>query len=328
MLGSNLEADLRLCTSDTEWDSLVTNSPESTPFLKSAFLRSIGEENSRFLLYVNDEVVLGTCLYKPTKNDNILRHSFTLYQGIFFPLSKRISYADDNERLKYFRCLISILDENKSAQHLSFHPGVNDLRAIDWYYFNNNEANLKPKITIRYTGIISLDKYESFEHYLRQIRQSRFRDYKRSLESSYTYQEESHEIDDFIELYKMTFDRQGIEVNSQTVERISRIIQSGLSHRSGRLSFLRNNAAKAVSGMFILSDDETDFYLFGASDPKYRDSNGPTRMLLEAIENSFENSRQTFDVCGMNSPTRGEFKSSFDARVKPYYEVDLELLRK
>ena len=111
------------------------------------------------------------------------------------------------------------------------------------------------------------------------------------------------------------------------VERVSNIISAGLKDRSGILRMLYNHNGDPVSGAYILSDETTDVYLFGANNTEFRDSYGPTRLLLESIKESFERNKTIFDFCGMNSPRRGEFKSSFNARVTPYFEMALEVRR-
>ena len=90
---------------------------------------------------------------------------------------------------------------------------------------------------------------------------------------------------------------------------------------------LYSKEGEPVSGAFILSDKNTDVYLFGANDNNYRDSYGSTRIILDSIKETFEESKKIFDFCGMNSPLRGDFKSSFNARLTPYFELDLNVRR-
>lgn len=49
-----------------------------------------------------------------------------------------------------------------------------------------------------------------------------------------------------------------------------------------------SHSGTPLSSVFILSDLNTDIYLFGATDPQYRKNFGSTRLILYAIERSFE----------------------------------------
>ena len=312
-------------TDDAKWDELVFHSLESSPFLMSSFLRSIGQENSRLVLCVGGEAVIGTCLIAPLSTEAENSHAFCVYQGAFFPNLPLSNYSDENERLRRLQKLIRCLDVEGNPRHLSFHPLINDLRAIDWFYYEAEKTSLKPSIRSRYTGFIQIQEFSTFEKYLTTIRRERLREFKRSLESEYQVQLDSFDIENFLKLYSLTFERQGHSVPKTVMKRVSSIISAGLQHDSGKLKMLYSEKGEAVSGAYILSDRSTDVYLFGANNTHFRDSYGSTRLLLESLRESFQQSKKIFDFCGMNSPNRGEFKSSFNARVMPYFELDLEV---
>jgi hypothetical protein len=314
-------------TDDAEWDKLVSSSCESSPFLKSSFLRSVNQEHSRFLLSVEGKATIGTCLFTALRSAPENTYAFCSYQGAFFPNLKRRDYSDENLRILRLKELIQILDSQGEPRHFSFHPNVNDLRAVEWFYYATGNLRLFPSIKSRYTGTIQMSEHATFEKYLGTIRKERLREYRRSLEGSYEIEMNSTDIMNFLKLYNITFERQGHKVTNLVVERVSNIISAGLKDRSGILRMLYNHNGDPVSGAYILSDETTDVYLFGANNTEFRDSYGPTRLLLESIKESFERNKTIFDFCGMNSPRRGEFKSSFNARVTPYFEMALEVRR-
>ena len=47
-------------------------------------------------------------------------------------------------------------------------------------------------------------------------------------------------------------------------------------------------------------------------------------ILFEAIKRYMDQGLSSVDFVGVNSPMRGDFKTSFNAQVKPYYIVKLE----
>ena len=322
-INNTAQWDLNYISDDFEWDELVSSSQESNAFLKSSFLRSIGQENTRAILNFKGKAVLGTCLFpiEEIKIDNV--YAFCSYQGAFFPNLNKADYSDENERIRRFQHFAHIIDLTGAQRHFSFHPNINDIRGFDWYYHNLHNANLQPTFRTRYTGTISLEKLSNFEKYLATIRKERLREYKKSLQRSDVVYTNLKNVEDFLTIYDLTFARQGEKISSALKNRIKEIITTGLKNNSGKLKMLYSEQGEPIAGVFILSDLKTDYYLFGANDIRYKEAHGPTRLLLDSIKESFESSKTNFDFCGMNSPTRGNFKSSFNARVTPYFELDL-----
>ena len=310
---------------DTEWDELVSSSIEASPFLMSSFLRSIKQESSRFVLSEGGEALIGTCIFNSFESNPENPYAFCLYQGVFFPHLTLKNYSDENERLRRLKRMIECLDSKAERIHLSFHPKVNDLRAIEWFYYEAHNSNLVPNIKSRYTGLIEIEKFSSFDEYLKSIRKERLREYKKSLETQYKVDLHSSDLENFLNLYDLTFGRKGQTVSDKLLNRVKSIISAGLMDGSGNLKMLYSEDGEPVSGAYILSDKGTDVYLFGANNTNYRDSYGSTRIILDSLKETFQESKKIFDFCGMNSPLRGEFKSSFNARTTPYFELDLNV---
>lgn len=309
---------------DDIWDEHVDLSLESNPFLTSRFLRSIGQENSRFALFESQQFIAGACIFNYRGGNFEAAHSFCLYQGLFFPNSSKKSYSEENLRLKKMQRMIASIDSLQRPIRLSMHFNINDLRGIDWYYFQNNQSSLQAKTKVKYTGVIQLQEYGNFEEYLSTIRRERMREFLRSSESDTRIEIESKDVESFMVLYQKTFARQGLVNSKDNLNRVFRIIQDGINQSYGNLSMLYSSFGEPISGVFILSDNRTDTYLFGANDTKYRNIHGSTRLLVEAVRKSYSDKKEIFDFCGMNSPQRGEFKSSFNALITPYFEVDLD----
>lgn len=308
---------------DDIWDQNLALSLESNPFLSSKFLRSIGQEDSRFALYDSKQFVAGACIFDYKGQNFDLTHSFCVYQGMFFPNSNKERYSDENLRLNRMEDIIKSIDFLNRPMRMSMHFNINDLRAIDWYYYENSKSNLSPRTRIKYTGLIRTDEFSNFDEYLLTIRKERLREVRRSLEAKSRIEYESRNVEEFMELYSKTFRRQGLENSDHNLKRAYTIIQDAISQNYGKLSMLYSPQGEPISSVFILSDKRTDTYLFGANDMKYKHFHGSTRLLINAISMAFSHKKQIFDFCGMNSPHRGKFKSSFNARLTPYFEVDL-----
>jgi hypothetical protein len=308
---------------DSQWDSLVQSSREANPFLMSPFLKSVGKSNSRAVIVEEGKAVLGACNFESIGDEPESKNGINLYQGVFFPEIKDSNYQDDNERLRLLGAYVASLDVSGMPLELSFHPNVKDIRAVDWYYYENSESNLEAKQRIQYTGQVQLANYNGYNEYLKSIRKVRLDELKRSYHLDLKVVQGSDRIDQFMELYKLTFSRQAISISDSQIKQVEQIIKGSNFAFSGSLDMVYSRSGTPLSGVFILSDKNTDIYLFGATDPQYRKEFGSTRLILDAIKRSFETEKLIFDFCGMNSPKRGEFKSSFNARIVPYFELEL-----
>jgi lipid II:glycine glycyltransferase (peptidoglycan interpeptide bridge formation enzyme) len=125
-----------------------------------------------------------------------------------------------------------------------------------------------------------------------------------------------------MKMYEEMFARRGIKLGKSELQRVFSIINFGVSSGLGKLLILHHENGSPISGVFILSDGTTDYYQFGASNPEMLKVSGSSYLLLHAIEQAFINGRKYFDMVGMNSPRRGEFKASFNAKVTPYFEIE------
>lgn len=308
---------------DSAWDSLVESSRESNPFLLSSFLKSINKNHTKRIMVKNGVPILGASNYQIQSKTTPADEDFRLYQGIFFPKNKKASYSDDNERLSAMSNFIQILDNNGENAVISLHPSISDIRAVDWFYFQRQDRRLTPKYKVHYTGVIDTSDYLTFEEYKRSIRKARIDEYKKSQFNKIAVENNSEEVDVFMKLYKMTFERQSVSLPDRVLYQAEGIIRGLMKSGSGKLNIAYSKNGQPVSGIFILTDEKTDVYLFGATDPTYRKLFGSTRLILEAIQRTFDERKTQFDMCGMNSPKRGEYKSSFNARVTPYFEIQL-----
>jgi len=308
---------------DSVWDGLVNSSLESSPFLHSSFLRSVELDESRIILMEKNKPIVGCCLVSYDQAVLKDKFAYSAYQGIFFPELARDNYSGENEALRRLSLFIELIDGQGEPRHFSLHPRINDLRPINWHYFQNKVSTLEASISTRYTGLISMQDFESFDDYLTSIQKVRYREYRNSFQHPLSIDSNSVDISSFMKMYNATFNRQQIEVPISLQNRCVAIMTDALELGSGKLRILYTDRGDPVAGVFILSNKTTDVYLFGASDQNFHKINGPTRLLLDSIKESFAAGRTNFDFCGMNSPNRGYFKSTFNARVTPYFEVDL-----
>jgi len=305
---------------DLKWDSLLNQSKQFSIYLTSDFLRWCDLLEYRYILYENGTPLLG-CLLTPKTIDGMPSLSYCIYQGVFFIENQKGNYSDDLERLRKLSKLTSKLVDIDYDGFLSLHYTIVDIRGIEWYLY---EAGLSPimKYKVRYTGIIRLKDFSDFENYKKSIRKVRLQELVTNQKNDRVSINLAPSTSIFLDMYKQMFTQRGVKVSKSELQRVSAIIKNGVSSGAGKLLILQENDGTPISGVFILTDGVTDYYQFGASNPELLKMNGSSYLILNAIEIAFMNGRKYFDMVGMNSPNRGDYKASFNARVTPYFEIE------
>jgi len=126
-------------------------------------------------------------------------------------------------------------------------------------------------------------------------------------------------IDDFISLYKMTFERQ--KKNVPHCEDVMRRIESACSEKSCRkILIAKDPNGNLHAGAYIVWDENVTYYLMGGGNPILRNSGAMSLVLWEAIkEASLHNDR--FDFEGSMEKSIEYFFRSFGTTQVPYFNI-------
>jgi hypothetical protein len=196
---------------------------------------------------------------------------------------------------------------------------LNDLRPYQWHKYHEPDKG-QFSLDLRYTGILDLIKFISFDTYLSSVRACRRQEYKKA--SQTLKLKFSHDDSLLDTLYAKTFERQNLERASQDSALLRSICKHAIEGGYGKLSVALMNEVP-VSAVLFLYDDRTAYYLVGANDPDYRNSGAGTLLLMQVIKEAFSLGLKEIDFVGVNSPNRGDFKISFNAEIKPYFITTL-----
>ena len=305
---------------DIQWDSLLRKSRQYSIYLTSEFLNWTDLREYRYILFENGIPLIG-CLLPPKTIKGLYAFSYCMYQGIFFIENLKNSYSDDLERTNRLSKLTSLLANLQKNFTLPLHHSINDIRGVEWYLFEKS-IGVSVKSKVRYTGIVRLKDFSDFEDYKNSIQYRRHRELANTHREDRVNMNPTPDVSMFLDMYIQMFTQRGIEVSESESQRVSAIIENGASSGAGKLLILQENDGTPVSAVFILTDGVTDYYQFGASNPERLKMNGSSYLILYAIEMAFMNGRKYFDMVGMNSPNRGDYKASFNARVTPYFEIE------
>lgn len=313
---------LSLNESRAVWDKLVAESPQGNVFCTTWFLDALGVQYELLTVRSGGEIQVGLVVVKKDGVPTQAPYPFTMYQGLLY--SKPYASMAFHKKAKAELDLIAFLAEELAARYprMSFclHPTVEDIRGFQWFNYHEPARGLF-RVDVRYTGLIDLGVFGTFDDYFQSIRSTRRNEYRRAAGAGLVI-EESGDLDLLSRLHEMTFARQGLQ--SESGDLMCRIVKAALDKGAGRLVLCRDAGGAVVSATVFLFDGRCGYYFIGANDPQRRDSLGGVYTVLENLRWCKEKGLSLVDVVGINSPNRGDFKTSFNAQPVPYFVVTWE----
>jgi hypothetical protein len=312
---------------DSDWDQFVERSPHGTIYSSSDFLIATEHRLGLWKCFKKNQPI-GLIVTGETQDGSGTCHiPQAVYSGLIAaPHSKdTVSAHAYSESFRFTAAALNHLCKTYKVVTLKTSPFFQDIRPFLWHNYGSDLA--KFELDLRYTsfidlrgGGISIPLTEN-PIYLRCSK-------SRRQEIRYSYRdnlrlEQTNSIHTFLELYKKTFLRQKIQVSNDELDTIKRIL--GALDSSGKLimwgTYTSENelANLCVFGL----DSKRCYYLYGASEPKYRDSAAGTYGLFQSMNNLAEIGYSQIDLEGVNSPKRGHFKLSFGGSLDQYYELSL-----
>lgn len=303
------------------WDRLVLSSVTGSIFCESRFLRALEPDILYYGLYQGDELVAAT-LVQIDRQGVVVGpdRSFNLYHGIV--LSSVITDLPIHSRVRRELLIGEAMLEGLVSRHqeiwLSLHPAMRDIRSLQWYNYHHPEKGLF-QIDVRYTGILALNGFSGRDSLVSSLARGRQSDFKKSLSKGVKIisTTDAKLLDD---LHEKTFFRQGAE-RGYFDRLLIPITTTAIEQGYGELLVAIAADGTAISASLFIWDRCTAYYLFGASDPEYRSTGAATAVLVESLWNAVQRGNSSVDFVGINSPHRGEYKTSFGAVPVPYFEA-------
>ena len=128
-----------------------------------------------------------------------------------------------------------------------------------------------------------------------------------------------HSIKEFIRLNRMTFERQG-KTPPYEEELIIKINNECNYRNCGRCFYAEDHKGNLHSAVYIVWDENSAYYLWGGSDPKFRNSGANSYCLWEAIKFS-SSVTKAFDFEGSILKPIEKYFRSFGGKLTPYFHV-------
>ncbi|MFN8657716.1 MAG: GNAT family N-acetyltransferase [Candidatus Obscuribacterales bacterium] len=313
---------LTACDDDRVWDDFVERSLQGSVFCQSAFMAALGKPVERWLLSEDEWVVAAyPVLMNGIGAPAAAPHAYTLYQGLMFhsDIDLEAPHRGVQHKLKLTDFLLEELSLRYSRISLCTHPQLDDIRSFLWFNYHRAEKGVFQAHT-RYTGLLSLENFDQ-QSYLSQVRSLRKREFARATRDGYRVVE-STDVAALDRLHELTFARQGLTRSPSEVALLRSITEGALKQGFGQCMTAVNGAGEIASANLILFDKRTAYYLIGANHPDFRSSGASTYLMCAAIERAASMGLKHFDFVGVNSPDRGDYKLSFNARPVLYHTLD------
>lgn len=307
--------------SNDAWDNLVAQSEQGSVFNSREFLSALGVDIRYWGVYDGYELMAATSVQvdgggNPVGPDKCIN----LYQGIM--LSPAITGLPVPSRVRRELAVVNRLIEGLTERYdeiwLSMHPRMKDIRSLQWFNYHTPE-NGQFQIDVRYTGLLELTNFSSREELVSSFARGRQGDYKKAISKGITVKTcfDPNLLDT---LHAKTFARQ--EADRGVFDKLLiPITDAALKKGFGELLVAYTDDGAPTSASLFIWDNSTAHYLFGASDPEYRNTGAATYVLAESLWRAIERKNCRADFVGVNSPQRGEFKTSFGALPVTYFEA-------
>lgn len=306
---------------DAQWDALVETSPQASPFNRREFLDSLGTRSVRLGLVNGPDVLAGVAVQLDDRNLPVgPPDTFGFYQGIL--LSAQFASLPEHSRslreLDTMGELLAGLAKIFPAIWLGLHWCSRDLRALQWFNYHEPQAG-QFQLALRYTGIIDLSPFAAIDAYLRTLGERRRRNYRKARTGGIVVRN-SDDVDLLDRLHRLTFGNQGAD-RGCFERQLKPMANAALQHGFGELLVAWTPAGDAISASLFIWDRTTSHYLFGANDPASRSTGAATLLMVENFARAMQRGIHRIDMVGINSPQRGEFKTSFNAAPVPYFDA-------
>lgn len=299
------------------WDAFVATSPQRSIFVFTRFLNSLITGYELVTCREGGVIVAGAVILHSGDGSPLRKpQQFTQYQGLLLAdntgMKRHSAITHELAVVEYFLArLTERFPQCCLCQSWRFH----DLRSFQWHNYHAPEKGIF-KLDLRYTGIVDLKSHGSFDDYLSAVRTVRRQEFGKA--SHALGLQEGGDIEAFIGLYRKTFERQDIQVSARELDLVRSIVVRAVEGGYGKLWFATLAGVSVAAAVFAY-DDRTGYYLFGAADPEHRKTFAGAFVLLRLIKDAFEQGLAEVDLVGVNSPNRGDFKTSFNAEIRPHF---------
>ena len=313
-----------MSTDKQTWDRFVSKSPQGNVFCTSAFLDAMTVEYELVGLEEAGRIVMGAIVLKDGEKVVTSPFPLTMYQGVL--CCAETAAMPHHKRSRWLLDALSLLLAEMEGRfdRISFclSHAWEDARAFQWFHYHDRDGGVF-RIDLRYTGLLDLRETADLPTYMARVRSVRRQEYRKAKSAGFVVTPEA-DVDLLNRLHGLTFARQGIEREEAEERMVIAVARAALERDFGELLVCRDGTGRPAAATLFLYDECTGYYYISATDPEYRASGCGTLLVMENIQRCMQRHVSTVDFVGINSPNRGDFKTSFDARPVPYLSFTWE----
>jgi ribosomal protein S18 acetylase RimI-like enzyme len=312
------------CTDKERWNRFAEESPHGSIFCLTPFLDALKVEYR--LLFVEDRGVpqAGLPLLLHDSQPYPTQYPWTMYQGVLLgaSLCGQQPHTRTKQTLAVLDFLLAEYEKQYSRLTICQHYRFEDLRGFSWFHYHEPQRGTF-QIDLLYSALLDLAQVADFDQYLGSLRTVRRQEYRRCQTNGFSVRP-SDDLELLDRLHERTFARQGIERNPYDVEVHESICRAALAHGFGEMLICAAPNGTIASATLFLFDRRSGYYMVSANDPEYRNSGSGTYLMIENLRRCQAKGLETVDLVGINSPNRGDFKTSFNAVPVPYFLLTWE----
>ncbi|RME34967.1 MAG: GNAT family N-acetyltransferase [Gammaproteobacteria bacterium] len=310
------------CEDLSVWDALVAGSPQGNVFCTSAFLTALEEVRFEPWLVLRDGRPAAGAVLLDRGGGVSAGYHLCPYLGVLMDahVSNQPVHRRSRWTLEILDCLIATLTGRYRRLRFAFHPAFEDLRPFQWHNYHEPEAG-QFRIHLRYTGLTRLDGFGCFDEFLCTLPETRRNQYRKAQRQGYTISG-SDDIDRLVALHAATFSNQGAACAPGELAAVRSVAAAALASGTGELLACRTPGGEVANMALFMRDANWGYYVTGGSEPALRGQVSGVLLHLEYLRRAQETGLKAVDMIGMNSPPRGNFKSTLNAELVPYHVAE------
>lgn len=314
-----MKLSIDICKDRAAWDTFVKSTLHPQVFHTTSFLSAL-DVDYELVTVSNDEEVLAGCAVL-LQDGKALLEPVPYHQYCSILLAASLQSRSCHRRVKIGLDIVLRLIEyvitRYGAVRYQLDPVFGDLRSLQWFNYHSPELGTF-SVQLRYSGLIEVPELARFDDYVAAIRSVRRQEYKRALREGLVV-EDCDDVDLLDNLHDCTFARQGVKRPDREIRLLRSISQAALESHFGVIKVAKTESGQVVGATLFLHDALSGYYFVGANDPAYRKTGASTLLFMENVRECAERKLSTIDVVGLNSPQRGDYKSSFNAEPVSYF---------
>lgn len=305
-----------MSTNQAAYRALCEREPSIPLFSKDWWLDAVAEEKwDAVTTGKGDQIdaAMPFCMDRKFGFKRIYQPPFTQTLGPWTREIQGSNYNQQSKAHKYTKALIEQLPAFDVFKQ-NFHPDITDWLPFYWHGF---------KQTTRYTYI--LDDLSDHDELWKSLRSNIRTDINKARDIHGLIVKTDQPLSKLINLYNMTFDRQGLAPRQQRTL-FERIDTACKARGCSQLFIAEDEDGNAHAAVYIVWDSNRAYYLIGGADPSLRNSGASSFCLWEAIKFASEVT-PIFDFEGSMLQPVERFFRAFGATPISFHQVTLHKSR-